>query len=691
MRKAFFILSSFFSLCYVEAKIEKVSVDLIDPIYKGGILKTTKGGVIKGDDFRLQADHISYTYTTKEGRLLHNIEASGNILLQYQKRIFVGNTLKFNLDTGYGIIECATTQSCPWYITSEKITLKPDKTIEADNTSISICEKDESSWDLKAKQVQIDDYKLSANGVRFNLFKFLSVPFFPIKASLRKKNPHPPFKYSVKFDRGRPKASVRLQAYSYYDFYIYLRGDYRLPSDFWKNNQWQKGFGGAIETDYLSKDRRKKLLTRSYVANDVLIDDPKQKTRYRLQGEGCYKSEDKSIVSGWTWDKYSDRKMPQDFRSSDFEVDSRLRSEFYLSAQKERGTLYFYLHPRLNSFETINQDLPSVSIRTHPLEAAGFVYDSWSKTSYLDFEYSDEIDHLLSDFDSGRFQTYHNLYRPINLGAFTITPNVGASGIFYSDSPTDQAKGLGVFFTGVYAKANFYKCFSTTKHIFEPYLHYKYIDASSSVDSHYIFSTQDGLTDLSEFTVGIKNLFSEKQTCSTWVIDLYSHLFFDQSTIDRLPRVYLDLSYNLPNIELLVDSAWSVEHNTLHYSNFLTRYTHSEGLALSLELRYRSKYAWRKSNHDNFFLDVTRDENELIISPLSDRRFTILSHVFYKLNHYFSLQLQSHHGFLREDQTPYNEFKLDLITSISTHWKMTLSFQHQEGGNQWGMTFKLVK
>lgn len=668
-----------------------IHLDLKEPVYKNGILETKKGGIVTGKNFRLQAEQIQYIHKKIEGVLVHQIKAKGNILLQYQKRAFIGETLTFDLNAKEGVLENGATLSAPWYVTSKKINIYSDKRYNASDATLTACERKDSTWDICAKEICVDDCKLETSGVKINLFKTIPIRLPSFKANLGKKDKRPIFKYQVKFDRNRPKVSFRYQAYSWEDLFVYLRGEYRLPKKFWKNPNWQKGFGGAVETDYLSFDKRKKFLTRSYVGYDVLIDDSDPETLYRLQGEGCYSSEDGTTVSEWTWDKYSDRKMPGNFKSSDFEVNSRLRSELTFSSQKEMGTFYFYLHPRLNSFETINQELPSGTIRIYPLSSHGITSDNYVKTSYHDLKFADAIDHELKGYDSGRFQTYHNVYRPFNFDAFTFTPNIGATGVLYSDSPSDHAKGLGIFFTGMYAKANYYKCFSNTKHLIEPYLQYKYVAATTDPDSRYIFSIEDGITDLSQLTVGLKNFVLSKSTCHSWIIDLYSHLFFEQDRINTLPKAYLDISWSLPSLEVLLYSAWDIQHQILDYTNILTRYTVSDDLAFSLEGRYRSEYRWRKADYNSFFLDVTRKESDLLLSPLSDRRFTILTNIFYRINYLVSLHLQSHHGFLRENQSPYNEFNINLIASLSRYWKLTLSFRHQEGGNQYGFTFKLIK
>lgn len=133
------------------------------------------------------------------------------------------------------------------------------------------------------------------------------------------------------------------------------------------------------------------------------------------------------------------------------------------------------------------------------------------------------------------------------------------------------------------------------------------------------------------------------------------------------------------------------------FSNANLSWTLSENTAMNLEARYRSKYDWRKSNHENFILDVTRSESELLESPLSDRRITLLSNLFIRLNPFWELKFESHHGFYRLYKNQivgdsYNEFRIHLYTWISSAWKLHFYYGYTLHNHfDWNINIQMMK
>src|SRR5271157_2387204 len=82
----------------------EITVDLRNPIYKNGVLFTEEGGVIRGQDLRIQAKSIQYTKREEAGVAIHKIEAEGDLMIQYHGRIFVGSELEYDLIKKTGTI-----------------------------------------------------------------------------------------------------------------------------------------------------------------------------------------------------------------------------------------------------------------------------------------------------------------------------------------------------------------------------------------------------------------------------------------------------------------------------------------------------------------------------------------------------------------------------------------------------------
>jgi hypothetical protein len=112
---------------------------------------------------------------------------------------------------------------------------------------------------------------------------------------------------------------------------------------------------------------------------------------------------------------------------------------------------------------------------------------------------------------------------------------------------------------------------------------------------------------------------------------------------------------------------------------------------MSLEFRYRSKYYWRKADHNSLFFDAKRKEKESLLSPLSDRRNTVLTNIFFRINPYWTCHIQSHHGWHRAKEKGYNEYKIDVSRIISTSWKLYISYQHTQTDDRFNLSLSLMK
>ena len=696
MRAVFFLISLFLypgSLFLQETAIlpaptqEKpdltesdVTLDLRNPQYQNGILFTDQGGVIRSKNLRIQAQSIQYTRRLEEGKPVHRIEAEGKLMVQYHGRVFVGNELEYDFLSNSGSIFEAKTNSSLWYVGGDKIHLNSDGSYKTQNAFFTTCENADSSWDIHAGRLNVKkDDLLEAKKVRFRLFK---IPMFwlpSFKINL-KKFKEPIFRHTVNLGKGGPQASIRYQFYSWRDWALYGRLDYRMST----------GFGGAFETEYYPSDKLVTFITRSYLGTDKLENALDKQRRYRLEGALKAASKSNKTHTTLTWDKYSDVRMPQDFKSDDFEVNTANRTLLYIHHQEIGAITALKVRPRVNSFESIKQDLPTLFFSAHPntLGKSGVIYNLWTKASYLDFIYSDQLVHSLPSICSSRIEMRPLFYRPFHFGPLNVTPHIGAVGIFYGSSQSDQSKGLATLVYGGSVNLKAKRNFKSIQHEIQPYINYHGLSHPTvSPDAHYIFSIQDGYHEINKLQIGIRNsLFSKNRLTSDarFTADLYANAFFINKEFPQtIPKLYLFLGWVDPFIELSFHNAWNFWHQVLDFSNSRLRLTVNENVAFTLDLRYRSRYDWRKADHDNFILDISRPEAELLDSPLSDQRLTVLTHAFFRLTPFWECQLESHHGFLREtqDHNPprkhlYNEFKIDLFTWISTNWKLRISYNH---------------
>jgi len=657
---------------------ETLHIDLRNPTYKDGTLSTFEGGILKNNEIRIQAKKISYTENSEK----HFVRAEGDLMVQYRDKAFVGKSFEFDFLEKRGTVIDGKTYISPFFIGGDEISIDPEGGYLVQGASLTTCENIDSSWEVKAQTVNVKKGDLlSAKNVTL---RFLKIPIWLPSYSVNlKKFAKPLSTYGLTWDKGAgPRLSLRYRIYSWKDLALYLRGEYRL----------RKGFGGAFETEYFPDDGRSRLITKSYLASDVLPTDPKKRRRYRLQGEGHSTSPSGKTRAKISWDKYTDVLMPGDFKTDDFAINAYRKNEFY-AHHKERDLLaYLRVRPRVNSFQSVKEELPTAYATMHPyaFPVVGIISDNWSKVAFQKLNYSDKLIKSLPNFSAARLESHHEIYRPIHMKGFAFTPRLGAFGIYYSDSPDHDPITFAMIKYGARAEMCLFRQFKKRRHIFLPYAEYfGYSPPTSKVDDHYIFSIEDGYNRMDQLKFGVQNLFVTQD--SSLSIDLYTRAFFFRTrTPENVPKIYLNCEWNFPSFFLRLWGAYNAAHNTLDYTNGLLSWTVNEDAALTLELRYRSKYDWRKADRNNFILDVTRSERELLDSPISDQRMTLLTHMFFRLTPFWSLHLKSHHGFLRPGESPFNELRADLYTLLDAGWRMRISYMHTQRDDRVSVGFDLI-
>lgn len=663
----------------------KVTVDLQKPTFKDGVLTTDKGGVIYGPDLRIQAKHIRYLNKGKN----HKIEGKGDLLVQYKGRAYLGEEVVFDLSKKTGIVHEGKTYASPWYIGGNEIELKADGSYHVQNATLTTSDERDANWDLFASQVDVQEREIfTAHNIRFRLFQVptLWLPYFKLNL---KKSSEPIFRYFMNWDKGQgPRISGRYQIYSNESLALYLRGDYRL----------RKGAGGALETIYQPPHGRTRFITKSFVASDFLQNNPVKKRRFRLQGEFHATSKRGKTHADITWDRYSDILMPQDFKSEDFEVNTALKTELNINHKERDLITILNVRPRMNSFQTIKQNLPNFFLTMRPLKLGktGIISKNYLKLSYLDFKYSKELVQSLQNFDSSRLETRQEAYRPFRLGPIIFTPKIGTIGVFYGENPEEHSRGLGALLYEGLIQTYLHRYYADFKHVFRPYISYKGMSSPTiDVDQHFIFSIQDGIERLNQLTGGIETfLFAKNQESiePRFTANLYAQGFFTTKKIPQfIPKLYLKMAWNYPIFSIFTTSAWNFRHQTLDYTNIHAKWTLNQNVAFNIEGRYRSRFDWRKADRENFILDVSRSESELLLSPLSDRRITLLTDCFFRFNPFWSCHVQSHQGWYRLNETPYNEFKIDLSTIITSNWRLQLIYTHTQEDDRVAAAISLIK
>lgn len=662
-----FLLLLFVFCLFGEEPPEGVKVDLREPVFEEGVLRTGSGGVITAPRFRLQAKEIVYTKTAD----CHTVEAEGCVMIEAGEYLFVGDRLEYDFNKESGFIYNGRTAQVPWYIGGEVIELTEGGSYVITNAYITTSENLKPDWQISAKTVTLNRCReLKAKDLYGQLLRMNLLWFPALKVNLSSLT-DAPIRLSAKWGgKQGGRVGVIYNFFNWGRFKASLRLDYRL----------NRGPGGGFETFYQSSDHKEHLETINYIARDNALELPHERTRYRFQGIYKNLALDDTLSISATWDKLSDEYMATDYNDRGLELDTAGRTELIVMRQHETWISQFRSKVRVNSFQTVKQEVPTIFLSHKPfvLGRSGMIWDNSLEASYLDFSYEKNLSGV-RDYNSTRADFISRLYRPFKIEPLKITPEVGITNVAYGNSPQHNAKFLTMGFLGCNVNASFHKATDSFKHVITPYFEWQYFTGPTvNPREHYIFDIDDGLYRLESFRVGTRHdLIKRSDTLRRLLeIDVYSYLFINRTPI---PKLYLDLttrSWN--NIRHKLTVAYDCQQEMLDQFNLLTEWSVSRDIALMLEYRHRSPYAYRKAVRDNYMLEAFRTTRSLLKSSVSDRRDTLLYHAYWRFHPLYALEFTSRTGWNRKHEPNYSEYEIDLYTQLKSHWLIKYSYQHTE-------------
>ncbi len=659
----------------------KIDVHLLRPTYCEGVLRTENGGIITAEDLRIQARDI--TYTKQNG--IHEIIAEGDLLVECGGYTFVGERLEYNILERVGVIYNGRTAMEPWFFGGEEIHLLADGSYTLYNAFLTTSENYCYDWQILSKCATLtNDHYLHAKDVKFKFLYFPSVWIPSIKANLDAIFDLP-VRFSVKWGgKQGSRLGMKYGLISWKNWKSFLRLDYRF----------KRGLGAGVELYYHSDDRVETFESINYIARDSTITVPGERTRYRFQGVYHNVICDDTVDVLLTYDKLSDQDMATDYNDRGLELDTAGRTQLLVHKQHEEWVGNFISRLRVNTFQTLKQELPTLQGATIPLSLFNnqLVWENNTQASYLNFIYTKGLPHV-HDYNSTRLDTYQKLYRPFRADGWVLTPSAGGRALFYGNTKIHNRTWTGPSRWAASATLQldltkrYSRNFGAFKHVIKPYSSYQYWTlATTSPNDHYIFDIDDGLTRLNQWKIGVENSIYRKTKEGAverlFHLNLFSYLFFDTPEIGTIcPKVYaLGTFRSMGVLRHTIDTAWDFQHNELDHINFRTEWTVNQNLAIAGEYRHRDVWAWRKADYTNFFLDSFRTENQLRHSSLSDRRDTVLLHCFCRFHPCYALEFESRTGWNRKLEPSYNEFEIDLLATLRSSWNVKMGYERKEYG-----------
>lgn len=666
---------------------EEVVLDLINPLYEDGVISTTEGGVLVGPRVRVQARKIVYTRQIDRVPMVFSVWCEGDLVVDYKDRVLTGETLYYDFISHTGRITCGKTAAFPWFIGGEEVLLCENGNVVIHGGYVTTSEGGEKDVMVISPEITVTPNQiLSAQDVTFRI-KGVPLLWIPKGGIDLKATKDSPFAFNFGWNGFLgTHLGVKYHFLTVGDFKGYARAD----------GYFGRGLGVGFESEYDPKCSPTEFYTRNYYAHDLSIDDPEKKDRYRIQGTYFSKFLQDRLSCQFLYDFVSDAQMAADYVTHDFELNPAHRTEFNLRRQEESWIANLFVRAKVNSFQTINQELPSFEMDFHPFEIfqTGVIFDNAFRISYQDYSFSDDVIGA-KNFSSGRFEVHPRLYRPIAFSTLKITPEARFIGIAYSDSPSRKAVGQTAADFGCLVDTTLCRFYRGIKHTAIPYVDYHYITSPRApLDRHFLFTIEDAYAHLNLLRFGMRHLFFfPPQTCclSPLRLDIWTNAFFETKNVPVVfQKGYLMADWQPhPRLLLGLETAWNFQDHLLDFFNTRAEWTISERLACAVEYRQRSSYAWRKNDFYNFLLESVRSEESLLASPLSDRRNTILGRLFYTITPWTAARFEIRHGWNRVNQPNYFEYHLQFQTLLFQHWRLLFSYEKREEDNRYSVALKL--
>lgn len=678
------LLSLAFLLASFNPSLEKVELNLNQPSYQDGVWQSTQGGVIANDLFRVQAQNISYTKKDDA----HFLDAKGNVFLFYQDRPFKAQSFHYDFITKKGHLKKASFNYDLWFIRGKDVFIDSDGKVSVDEAELTSCPSSDSEWSALASELTVTEKSLihTSNLV----LKFLKLPFFwlPRLDIDTDEVKGIPIKNRIHF-RGARGTSLALsyRFLSLSDWEAFLRLDYNF----------KKRGGVGLDFNYENQQDDTSYFAKNFITigpqKSLTSTNPLPQNRYHIEGEFQQSFEQGKTSLEVRYDRLSDYQLISEYGES-YTYEQPNKTELRLRRIGHYWISNFYSRVRINPFETVKQELPSVefSLKPYLIPHTSIFATSRVKLSYLNFVFSDEPaykhankkkqEESLDNFDSLRFVLKQDFFRSFWFQNVNFTPRANITGIYYSSGPHAKAVWTHVQSIGYHIQSDFYKHTNNYKHILSPYIDHKLISRpSTAISEHYVFDNDDMLSYLNQIEYGINNaLYTKKEGFLERPVSfkVYSYFFPNNATINhKSSQIYFD-SYlkNNDRNQHFFQVVWNFPKKHLDFLLYRLSSTLTQKLTTNLEFSHRSANFWRKADRSDFSLEALLEETDMFNTPLSFKRDTILTGLHYQLSPVQSISWATRFVIGSEGRfSSFKEQKLEFTSEIRCNWLLKLAYE----------------
>lgn len=678
-----FYTSSAYALTHKEAATKKSSYlsqfkDLT------GALTVEDGVLYIHKNLRVQANK---TFVENTSDLGMKLVAHGNVMVNYRGKTFVCDHLEYYENTDTCVLTNGRFAMYPWFLGGASVMLSPE-TLIIHKGYISTSEGPRKDLCLSGDYLEYSSDGLLSIGK--TTLKLCNIPLMLL----------PPFSI-MPMEIPKPPINFRGGSGGFLGSYLGISyspiAKSHFSSTFFLDSFFKHGIGVGYNMHFSQKETPENTFNlMSYYAHRLAIDMPKTQDRYRLHGDFAFSHKQTHFYGEYhlsdSWETVADI-FPNNFvlkNTGPTKVSLSWRGRLFESTL----TSSF----KVNSFQSVNQELPYFTLRQFPLQIPKIklFLENTLECGYLDYAFGNQIPG--KDFSSLRVASTPKIYRSIPLPIGVFTPSLSGSVIYYSHLPETssqhyQASGK----LSLDYRFLLYKSCINKRHILEPFITIAmYSRPLAKNNEHYIFSIQDAFHELNLIQIGVKSSFYHKLSLAPykeisakiWT----THIMEGPHAREVFPKTSGVITLPLGRRSLLsFDTEWIWKKHCWDHLNARWQWVGNENLALEIEALHRSKYSLMKCDRENFILDVSYPIEKFFHTPLTDRRNLILGKLFFRLHPLWNYRLALRYGWHRTDTPNYLEYQMVLGTKVFEHWQLYTVYERREADTRFFFFLKLDK
>lgn len=474
---------------------------------------------------KLTCDKIVVDMNKKIGK------AQGNVRLEDEKGIMLGEEIEYNFDKKTGSIINASFLSSPYFGKAKELKRLSDEEFVSYRGYLTTCSFDVPHYRIKSRKTKVfpgNKIQTEEDTLYIGKWPIISIPRY--SHMLTDPMMHVQLTPGTSSKWGPYLLSAwRYNLTDYIDGRIYL--DYRDKLGF------AEGFGANYDTQFMGKGDFKFYYSSE---NDKKLKiEPTEFERYLIRHRHKWDISDKTnLVSEYYQIEDSkrillgpDHNILKDYFYREYEQDAAPLSYTLFHHYFNYSSLDILLQKRTNRWYTQLEKLPEIkySLPSYQIGELPLYFDNISSMASYNYKNAVPSDSS-SDVSMNRIDTLNKLSMPVRLSFFNVTPFIGSRETFYSKDIQNKSLWSSprtIFMTGADISTKFYKLFDVNsdfmgmdfngiRHIITPTVGYAYNhDPTIGIDRLKQIDDIDTLESSNYATIGLTNTFQTKRDSAT--------------------------------------------------------------------------------------------------------------------------------------------------------------------------------